>query len=137
MFDTDDDRDITYTSPDVIELGTNFERENGVRVNRDELNASVEGDESSKQAEVEGGSSLGVEQDKEDNNDCQLTLPQFRQVHSNSDLVKCTLQDGTLTDIRRLATEKARGYLWEEGKIIHIQSDEPFGHLPELLSQKH
>ena len=97
LFDTDNDRDVTYTSPDIIELGTNFVRENGVRVWRDELNASVEGDEYSEQAELEGISSLGVEQDKEDNNDCQLTFPQFRQVHSNSDLVKDTLQDGTLT----------------------------------------
>ena len=99
LFDTDDDTDVTHISPDVIELGSNFERENGLRVGRDELNALVEGDNSSKQAEVEGGSSLGVEQDKEYNNDCQLTLPQLKQVHSNSDLVKYTLQDGTLTDI--------------------------------------
>ena len=98
LFDMDDDRDFTHTSPDVIELGSNFERENCLRVGRDELNALV-GDNSSKQAEVEGGSSLGVEQDKEYNNDCQLTLPQLKQVHSNSDLVKYTLQDGTLTDI--------------------------------------
>ena len=47
LFDVDNERDVTFTPPEIVEKGSNFDREMGIRVGSDVQKSSVEGDESS------------------------------------------------------------------------------------------
>ena len=112
-------------------MGDRFDEENGLREWSEDLDSSAEGDDDAlDHGEADGDSSL--EDEKKDDN-CQLELPLLPEIRNTNDLESETSEDETLKDIRRLATEKASGYSWEEGRIIHRQSDDTFGVLTRIV----